>query len=266
MQPIPVNYQRGFRRLWLVGFFAWFLFAITFYGEDIDDWLDENIFKVGVLLFWPIAVYPLGHWIIQGFASQSSRGSVRVSVHQNFRALVARHPAWANISSKKGMLRLWLVVTIVWYLYAIAVSAFPIAEWVGFQSRLLKETGSISSARERIEKIEAVIAACQVTINKICWTPDPDAPFGMRHISNCEQMPAFNTALNYEAKANGIDIPPSGLRGEGCLDLVETHIPKIDWVLLFVVGLTPFLPAIVYLIGRWIIMGFIRGNEKSVQG
>lgn len=113
-----IDYPRGLRRLWLVGIFAWFLFAIVFFEVEIEDWLYEGgifaPFKVGLLLFWPVFAYPISRWIIKGFMGQAPTQSVmlqegsgvddqeRLNNHEknaapSFRELIARRPAWTLV-------------------------------------------------------------------------------------------------------------------------------------------------------------------------
>lgn len=259
-----INYTNGLRRMWFASSIAWFFFAIFFFDPEIEEWLYRDdvfdFFKVLLFPFWPVVTYPAGRWVIQGFVRQPSVGDASSASSQDLRATHPRHPVWAKISSPKGLFRLWLVATAIWYLYAAAISAFPVAEWVGFHYALIRETGSVTSARERIKKMEAIAVACQIAIDKTCWVSDPKGPygFGVRRKADCEQSAAFNDVFNREAKARGIDIPPGGLRGAACPDIVSTPTPRIDWAFILLVVVVPFAPLLVYRIGRWVVRGFSR--------
>lgn len=165
-----------------------------------------------------------------------------------------------EINYRKGLRRLWIIGTVAWYSYALIDSGKQIGEWVGFHYSLIEDTKSLTRAMAEKRKYEALIDACIIAKLRTCWSPpDPRDPYSDRkYLPDCEKTQAFRDILSGELKASGIGLPPAGARGEACPSIIATGVPEADWAAISLRVLAPFCLMIIYLIGRWIINGFVR--------
>lgn len=230
-----------------------------FIGRFLVTWLFVSVMPLG--LVWGAA------WVVSGYRRGCHQVAMREpesseSETDQWSAGGARlHPL--GITYRKGLRRLWIIGTAIWYFYALAVSGNSIGEWVGFHYSLLAETKSFNLAAAQKRKYVALVEACSKAQVSTCWVPadrpDPLFPFSDReYLPDCEKAQAFRDVLSRELRARSVDLPPAGARGEVCPDILAIGIPEANWAKFSLIALAPFCLMAIYLIGRWIIKGFVR--------
>lgn len=226
-------------------------------------WLFVGVMPLG--LVWGAAWVVSGYrWKLRQEATREPEESAEAETSQRRTRNYLLHVLERDY--RKGLWRLWIIGTAIWYFYALAASGYQISEWVGFNYALLNETKSFTVAAEQKRKHLALVVACNVAQFSACPTSldslfpgdRRDVPYSDRNLPDCEKTQAFRDVLTRELKARGVDLPPAGASGEVCPDIVAKGIPYVDWAEFLSVALAPFGLIAIYLIGRWIIRGFVR--------
>lgn len=251
--------------LFLSGIFSSAIGAEEFFpnfdaaSRFLVTWLFVGVMPLG--LVWGSA------WVISGYRLKRNQETIREPESPDSE-IGQRHSVEFRLNIyrmnyHKWFLRLWIIGTAVWYSYAFIASGYQIGEWVGFHYSLLAETKSFTRAAAEKRNYVTLVAACNKAQASTCWVPvhqnDPTSPFPDRkYLPGCEQTQAFRNILSSELMARGVDLPPAGVRGEACPDILAIGIPEADWAEFLLIVFFPFFLMVIYLIGRWIIKGFVR--------
>ncbi|WP_156943088.1 hypothetical protein [Pseudogulbenkiania sp. MAI-1] len=228
-------------------------------GGFLVSWLFVGVMPLG--LAWGVA------WVISGYRREHSQIEVREpeessEVETTQRRTKNYRLRILEIDYRKGLRRLWIIGTVVWYSYAFIASGYQIGKWVGFHYSLLAETKSFTRAAAEKRKYVALVVACNKAQFSTCWVPpyraNPDLFLDRKYLPDCEKTQAFRDVFNHELRASGVALPPGGAHGEACPDIVAVGIPTIDWTEFWLTTLAPFCLMFIYWIGRWIIKGFAR--------
>lgn len=251
--------------LFLSGIFSAVIGSVEFfsYFDTISSFFVTWLF-VGVM---PLALLWGTAWVVRGYRRGHHQEVFSEQKSSNFEAgqqtTGSSYQHFQNINYHKGLWRLWVVGTIAWLSYAFISSDHQIGEWIGFHYSLLVETKSFTGAAKKKQNYKALVAACNKAQVATCWVPahqpDPNTPFPEReYLPDCEKTSAFRETLSSELRVRGIDIPASDVHGEACPDILAADIPTADWGKALLTIVAPFFLVITFLIGRWIINGFIK--------
>lgn len=262
------------RRLALLLSGIWlFLSGIFSSVIGADEFFPKFDAASGFLVTWLfVGMMPLGLvwgsvWVISGYRVKRSQEAIREPESSESeidqRHAMETHLHIHRINYHQGFWQLWIICTAAWYFYVFISSGHQIGEWVGFHYSLLAETKSFTRAAAEKRNYVALVAACNKAQASTCWVSahktDPTSAFPDRkYLPGCEQTQAYRDILSNELMARGVSLPAAGARGEACPDILATGIPEADWAEFSLTALAPFFLMLIYLIGRWIIKGFVR--------
>ncbi len=186
---------------------------------------------------------------------------------------------------RRGLLRLWLVATLAWYVAVTVANIEPIMFWAGYHGALLSQSESISTALAEKQTHREIRESCYAARRSAC-------PFGStsevvewerslasgNYQARCEQSQEFVDVLIRELDGRGVvagkaDVVSASRAsklkaGEACIGFYQMEIPSVSWPDVMGALLFPFLPALLYplyLVGGWVFKGFKDASPVQVQ-
>jgi len=176
----------------------------------------------------------------------------------------------ATINVKRGLLRLWIVATAIWFVLVLAVNSQAIFYWLGYHYTLLRSHDSIGAALHEKEQVHRIVGACRAAVVRACPSrntqsrPSPPVDYDalIEEIDawrkQCTGSREFLSAFIDEQRKLGLADASNTLSGAPCAYMADLEIPYVQWPRVVGYVSFPFAPLALYFVVLWVGRGFAR--------